>query len=86
MGLLPGYGFTAVSGPVARTGASSAASGRCAEPDTLALLRPGGAALTGLRAHRRQQAGSPNKTRQATPPGDVPNLIRWRCFVPVALR
>nr|WP_287859802.1 hypothetical protein [Klebsiella sp.] len=31
-------------------------------------------------------SGSPNKTRQAPPPGDVPNLIRWRCFVPVALR
>ncbi|MEM0654366.1 hypothetical protein AAFL31_21465 [Klebsiella huaxiensis] len=31
--------------------------------DALALLLPGGAALTGLRVHRRLRAGSPEKAR-----------------------
>ncbi|EPJ9266441.1 hypothetical protein K5E72_006000, partial [Klebsiella oxytoca] len=48
-------------GPVARTGASSAASGKCAGPVTSSLFHPGGAALTGLRVHRRLRAGSPDR-------------------------
>ncbi len=31
--------------------------------DALALLLPGGAALTGLRVHRRLRAGIPEKAR-----------------------
>ncbi|AWF52944.1 hypothetical protein CSC12_3638 [Klebsiella michiganensis] len=48
----PGYGFTAVCGRVARTGASSAASGISPGIECVCAGRPGGAALTGLRVYR----------------------------------
>ncbi|WP_218571328.1 hypothetical protein, partial [Klebsiella grimontii] len=57
----PGYGFAADCGPVAPTGASGAASGKCARPDKSTLFPPGGAALTGLRVHRRLRIGSPDR-------------------------
>ena len=53
--------------------------------DALALLLPGGAALTGLRVHRRLRTGSPEKARHAPPPGTVSGLMHWRCCFPVAL-
>ncbi|QBG05722.1 hypothetical protein DA718_00300 [Klebsiella huaxiensis] len=65
---------------------SSAASGKCAGAEALVLLRPGGAALTGLRVSSCLRTGSPDKARRAPPPGNAPGLRHWRCFVPVALR
>ncbi|EOF4702895.1 hypothetical protein ACKWWX_001249 [Klebsiella oxytoca] len=47
----PGYGFTAVYNRVARTGASSAASGIGLHIEILCTMLPGGAALTGLQVH-----------------------------------
>ncbi|EPC3829602.1 TPA: hypothetical protein ACNV5T_004888, partial [Klebsiella michiganensis] len=62
-----------------------AASGKCAGPETSTLFHPGGAALTGLRIHRRLRIGSPDR-RVAPPPGNVPGLRHLLCFIPVALR
>ncbi|WP_434661056.1 hypothetical protein ACMYSL_00340 [Klebsiella sp. MISC125] len=47
----PGYGFTAVYDRVARTGASSAASGIGFCVEILCTMLPGGTALIGLQVH-----------------------------------
>ena len=75
------------AGGVARTGASSAASGKCAGPVTSVLFHPGGAALTGLRVHRRLRAGSPVKAftsqsgecRRSSPDRRVKRRLREMC-------
>ncbi|OUG44289.1 hypothetical protein AZ036_000031, partial [Klebsiella michiganensis] len=41
--------------------ARRAASGKCAGPETSTLFHPGGAALTGLRIHRRLRIGRTNR-------------------------
>ncbi|MBA7934445.1 hypothetical protein HV127_24845 [Klebsiella sp. RHBSTW-00215] len=54
--------------------------------ETSVRFLPSGAALTGLQVHSPLQDGSPDKARQAPPPGNM-LCLKLRCgFFPVALR